>query len=94
MTPGTAFTVATPDAARIKKVTLIALGSVTHAFDQNQRLLTLGFTPGTGSLTITAPASNIAAPPGYYLLFLVNDVGVPSLGRMVRVSTGSGVLPE
>jgi len=94
VTPGAAFTVGTPDAARITKVTLIALGSVTHSFDQNQRLLTLGFTRGTGSLTITAPPSNIAAPPGYYQLFLVNDLGVPSVGKMVRVSTVSGALPE
>lgn len=94
VTPGSSFTVGTADAARITKVTLIALGSVTHAFDQNQRLLTLPFTRGTSSLTITAPASNTVAPPGYYQLFLVNDLGVPSVGRMVRVAIGAGALSE
>lgn len=89
--PGTTFTVGTPDPAGISKVTLIALGSVTHAFDENQRLLTLPFTRGTGSLTLTAPANNNLAPPGYYQLFLVNAAGVPSVGRMVRVTTGAGV---
>ena len=83
--PGTSFVLSTPDAGRITRVSLIALGSVTHAFDQNQRLVTLGFTRGTGSLTVTAPASNTVAPPGYYQLFLVNDAGVPSVGRMVRI---------
>lgn len=83
--PGTTFTVTTPDAARITKVTLIALGSVTHTLDMNQRLVTLPFTRGTGSLTVTAPTFNSRAPPGYHQLFLVNDVGVPSVGRMVRV---------
>jgi hypothetical protein len=67
-------------------VSLIALASVTHAFDQNQRLVTLGFTRGTGSLTVTAPRNNNVAPPGYYQLFLVNDAGVPSVGRMVRIT--------
>ncbi|WP_239470338.1 galactose oxidase-like domain-containing protein [Archangium violaceum] len=87
VTPGTTFTLSTPDAARVTKVTLIALGSVTHAFDQNQRLVTLGFTRGSGVLTLSAPANNNVAPPGYYQLFLVNDAGVPSIGRMVRITT-------
>jgi hypothetical protein len=86
--PGTSFFVGTPDASRVTKVTLIALSSVTHAFDQNQRLLTLGFTRTSTGLTLTAPASNALAPPGYYMLFLVNDLGVPSIARMVRLSTG------
>lgn len=85
--PGSSFFVATPDASRVTKVTLIALGSVTHAFDENQRLLTLGFTRGSTGLTLTAPANNNLAPPGYYMLFLVNDAGVPSIGQMVRIST-------
>ncbi|MBZ4417358.1 galactose oxidase-like domain-containing protein [Myxococcus sp. RHSTA-1-4] len=85
--PGTTFTLSTPDAASITRVSLIALGSVTHAFDQHQRLVTLGFTRGTGSLTITAPPNNNVAPPGYYQLFLVNGTGVPSVGRMVRITT-------
>ncbi|MBZ4420126.1 galactose oxidase-like domain-containing protein [Myxococcus sp. RHSTA-1-4] len=96
--PGTTFTVTTPDAARITKVTLIALGSVTHTFDENQRLLTLKFTPGTDSLTVTAPSFNSRAPPGYYHLFLVNDAGVPSVGRRVRVlrrpTTAAGALQD
>ncbi|WP_375768609.1 DUF1929 domain-containing protein [Archangium gephyra] len=86
VSPRTTFTISTPDAGRVTKVTLIALGSVTHAFDQNQRLLTLPFTRGSGVLTVTAPASNNLAPPGYYQLFLVNDAGVPSVGRMVRIA--------
>lgn len=85
--PGGNFVVQTPDAARIAKVTLIALGAVTHAFDQNQRFLKLAFTQTDGGLSVTAPADNLAAPPGYYQLFLVDTRGVPSVGRMVRVSS-------
>ncbi|MCY1023279.1 galactose oxidase-like domain-containing protein [Pyxidicoccus sp. MSG2] len=84
--PGTSFTVTTPDAAKITRVSLVALASVTHAFDQNQRLVTLSFTRGSGSLTVTAPRNNNVAPPGYYQLFLVSDTGVPSVGRMVRIT--------
>ncbi len=66
-------------------MTLIALGSRTHAFDEHQRLLTLSFTRGTGSLSVVAPSSYNLAPPGYYPLFLVNGTGVPSVGRRVRI---------
>ncbi|PTL76930.1 galactose oxidase-like domain-containing protein [Vitiosangium sp. GDMCC 1.1324] len=84
--PGTSFLVQTPNAAQVAKVTLISLGSVTHAFDQNQRFLKLPFTPASGGVTVTAPASNLAAPPGYYLLFLVDGRGVPSVGSIVKLN--------
>ena len=37
------FTVETPDASRIAKVSLISRGSVTHAFNENQRFVPLTF---------------------------------------------------
>lgn len=82
---GQRFTVQTDQAASIGKVTLIRIGSVTHAFDANQRLNTLQFTPGTGTVDITAPASGNVAPPGHYLLFVVNGTGVPSVGAVVQL---------
>jgi hypothetical protein len=73
----------TPDGARIARVTLIGLGSVTHAFDQSARLVPLSFSPAATGLTITLPASRTTAPPGPYMLFLVNTNGVPSVGRIM-----------
>ena len=75
--------VETPTGAQIAKVTLVGLGSVTHAFDQNSRLVSLGFTPVTGGLSVTFPGSRALAPPGPYILFLVNANGVPSVGRIL-----------
>jgi hypothetical protein len=86
---GQAFTVQSPEAASIQKVTLIPLGSVTHAFNQNQRLNTLQFTAGSGTVTITPPANGSLAPPGRYMVFLVNGSGVPSMAGMVMLG-GSG----
>jgi len=82
---GGSFTVQTPDAASISSVSLVRLGSVTHAFNENQRYLPLSFTSGGGNLTVQAPATANLAPPGYYMLFLVNNVGVPSVGVFVQV---------
>ena len=82
---GQHFSVQSPDAASITKVTLIRLASVTHAFNQNQRLNVLSFTPRSGALDIVAPASANIAPPGHYLLFIVNGSGVPSIGSIVQL---------
>jgi len=82
---GETFTVTTPYAAQITSVRWIRLGSVTHAFDASQRANTLRFTRAVGSVRVTTPASGRLAPPGHYLLFLLNRNGVPSAGRIVRV---------
>ena len=81
---GQSFAVQTPDSARIAKVSLVRLGASTHGFNQNQRFLPLAFTQNTGSLNVTAPANSNLAPPGDYMLFLVDTNGVPSVANMVR----------
>ena len=85
---GGTFSVQTPDAASIASVSLIKPGSVTHAFDEDQRFVPLTFAAGAGALTIQAPANANLAPPGYYMLFLVNTNGVPSIASFVRLPTG------
>jgi hypothetical protein len=87
---GTSFQVHTPHAASIRSVVLIRAGAVTHAFDMEQRLVGLTFTAGHGDLLVKAPANGNLAPPGYYLLFIVNDQGVPSVARFVHLGTVSG----
>jgi len=82
---GANFTVQTPDAARIASVTLIRFGSVTHSINMAQRYVPLSFTAGSGSLTVTAPASANIATKGNYMLFLVDTNGVPSIAATVRL---------
>jgi len=82
---GQSLTVETPDGASVARVTLIRFGSVTHAFDEGQRLVPLSFSQGAGGLTVTLPANPVIAPPGPYMLFLVNGNGVPSVGRIMRL---------
>jgi hypothetical protein len=83
---GQTFTVGTPDASSIAKVTFIRLSSVTHAFNQNQRMTVLAFSAtSASSLSIVAPASGNHAPPGHYMIFVVNNKGVPSKGKIVRL---------
>jgi hypothetical protein len=50
----------------------------------NQRFLPLTFTTGSGTVTATAPQNANLAPPGWYMLFLVDTNGVPSEAAFIR----------
>jgi hypothetical protein len=82
---GQPFFVASPDAETIAQATWIRLPSVTHGFDQNQRLNHLAFSQTDGGLVVTAPADPNLAPPGHYMLFILNQDGVPSVAKMIRL---------
>lgn len=72
--------------ANIDQVNLVRLAAVTHWFDMNQRFVPLEFGHATNeSVNVTAPADANLAPPGYYMLFLISDAGVPSVAKYVRI---------
>jgi hypothetical protein len=83
---GKSFTVAMRGAAPADgRVVLMRPGAVTHAFDMEQRLVELTFHTENNELTVTAPANANLAPPGWYLLFVLDGKGVPSVGRFVQL---------
>lgn len=82
---GQSFTIGTADPAGVKKVSFVALGSTTHAFDANQRFTWLNFTTTSDGISVTAPASRNLAPPGFYMLFTLNGNDVPSKARIIRL---------
>ena len=86
---GNTFSVQTAQASNIASVVLVRNGTVTHAFGMDQREVGLSFTAGTGALTVTAPPNGNIAPPGYYMLFLVDNLGVPSVASFVQVTAGT-----
>ena len=83
---GAMFDVQTPDASDVRSVVLVRPGAQTHAFDMDQRLIELSFTTGASVLRVTAPPNGNIAPPGYYLLFILNSAGVPSVATFVQLS--------
>lgn len=87
------FRVATPQADDIAKVSLIRLGSATHAFDMNQRFQLLSFEREPGALNILAPTSRNRTPPGHYMLFILDGNGVPSVATIVQVGSESEPTP-
>ena len=96
---GSSFTVNFSSTSPIASAVLVRPGSVTHAFDMDQRLVGLcGPSPqpactGSSSLTLTAPANGNLAPPGYYMLFLIDTAGVPSKARFVDLETATAAPP-
>jgi hypothetical protein len=81
------ITVSTPDAASIRSVNLVDLGTSTHQMDFSQHFVPLGFTAGSGALTVQTPASGAWAPPGNYMVFIVNSNGVPSIASIINLSS-------
>src|SRR5712692_769385 len=82
---GSQLFVGTPDAATIGSVVLIRLGAVTHQIDMSQRYVPLAFTPTTNGLSVQMATNVNLAPPGDYMLFIVNNNGVPSVAAIVTV---------
>ncbi|NEQ50917.1 MAG: DUF1929 domain-containing protein, partial [Leptolyngbya sp. SIO3F4] len=71
----------------ITEFNLVRLSSVTHSVNTDQRFLSVDFTAnGDGSYQLTTPESGNVAPPGYYMLFAMNDQGVPSEAKMIQIS--------
>jgi hypothetical protein len=70
----------------VTEVVLMGLGSMTHSFDMNQRYVQLSFTSsGAAVVQVQGPPDIQTAPPGYYMLFVLNQNFVPSVARIVQV---------
>jgi hypothetical protein len=70
----------------IASAVLIRESAATHAFDMSQRLIGLNFAVNGTTVGIAGPPNSNIAPPGPYLLFLVDKNGVPSIGQLVMVA--------
>lgn len=70
---------------RIAAVVLIAPGAVTHANDMHQRFIKLPMQANGAAVTARVPDSTALVPPGYYMLFVVDSAGVPSVASFVHI---------
>ena len=81
-----------PDAGpeHIRSARLIKASTATHVTTTDMRSVALDTAPTAGGLSVTVPEEPGLTPPGPYLLFLVDDRGVPSVGSMLTVGPGDG----
>jgi chitodextrinase len=99
---GAPFSVNYTSASAISAAVLVRPGSSTHTVDMDQRVVVLcspnapgNACPGTaGTLNLQTPPNGNIAPPGYYMLFLLDSAGVPSVARFVKLSTTTGAPPD
>lgn len=86
ITLGASFTVHVPNAIDIKWLSLVRPMATTHSYDSEQRLVNIPFRhSGACKLNAQMPDNSNLAPPGYYMLFAVNQRGVPSVAHWVQV---------
>jgi hypothetical protein len=84
----------------ISSAVLVRPGSTTHAFDMDQRVVGLcGSSPqppcsGSGTLMLSVPSNGNVAPPGYYMLFILDAAGVPSHAAWVELAAVTAAPPD
>jgi hypothetical protein len=87
---GHKFIVIADDADGIENVSMVRTGFVTHTLNTDNRLVFLNFQKltilGHHVLLIDAPFRGAQAIPGDYMLFVVNENGVPGVARHVRLA--------
>ena len=83
---GETFDIGTPEPGDIERVALIRQGSTTYQTNTDQRYVGLAVTERLeNAIRVFAPPDGGVAPPGHYMLFLVNREGVPSVAHWVQV---------
>jgi hypothetical protein len=84
---GSNVVVRTDQPNQIKWINLIRAGLTTHSFNGTQRLVDVPFTTTPpDALNATIPNDRNLAPPGWYMLFLTDKDGIPSIASWVRLS--------
>jgi hypothetical protein len=98
---GAMMSVSYTSASAIASAVLVRPGSATHAFDMEQRLVGLcGAAPqpscsgAGGALSLQMPQNPNVAPPGWYMLFLLDSAGVPSHAEFVQLSPYASTPPS
>ncbi len=85
------ITIPTPNGNDISSVNIIRLGSATHHFDADMRCLWLanGTVPivsqSASDVVVGAPINANLAPPGYYMLHILDGSGIPSEARIIQI---------
>ncbi len=85
---GETFFVGTPDSSNIARALIVVPGAATHAQNWSQRANRLDVTQVVGGVEITLTSNSNEAPPGDYMLFLIDNNGIPSVAEFIRAKFG------
>jgi YVTN family beta-propeller protein len=80
------------DTARpVARVTFVKTGSATHGWNMEQRFVDLPFEAEGTRLAVQVPARAAHVPPGMWMMFVIDDAGVPSQARLMRVNVSASL---
>jgi len=83
---GQTITIPTPNPSSISRVSLVRLGATTHHYEANARLIWLQITgTSSNSITVSAPINANLAPPGYYMIHVLDSSLVPSTAQIIQI---------
>ncbi len=91
---GETFSVRSPEAASIRKASLIRLAANTHQYSFDQTFVPLDVTVSGDRVSMTVPSNGNTIPAGQYMLFLTDSAGVPSKAPVIRVDPTSNETPD
>jgi hypothetical protein len=91
---GQSLPITSAQAGTIAKVGLVRLGAPTHSEDQGQRYIPLSFNGSGTTITALSPATSNIAPAGYYMLFVTDTAGVPSVAKILKLERGAANPPS
>jgi len=81
------------DAADISRVTMVKTASVTHSWNMEQRFIELTFVRDGSRLRVQAPTRAADAPPGFWMVYALNENGVPSTARILKINVAANWNP-
>ncbi|WKD32537.1 kelch motif-containing protein [Streptomyces xanthophaeus] len=85
------FAAAHPE--RIERARLMRPSAVTHTTDVEQRSIELGLTRTDDSVTVEVPQDPTLVPPGWYMLFVTDADGTPSVAKWLQVKAPRPAAP-
>jgi hypothetical protein len=87
LTYGATFTITTPNAGDVQWVQIIRPMATTHSTDSQQRIVDLEFTrTSVTTLSVTVPNEPNLAPPGWWMLSIVDTARRPSDAHWVALA--------
>ncbi len=88
---GQQLTMTYSSANPVTNVVIRRPGSATHSFYYDQISVPVNLDSDNGSTaTFTVTSNSNIFPPGYYLVFLMNNDGVPSVAKWLQIGAGGG----
>jgi len=83
---GQQITIQVSQTPNVKWVSLVRPAAATHSCDTDQRVVDFTINSfANNTLTVTLTNNRNIAPPGYYMLFVTNQSGVPSVANWIKV---------